>query len=152
LFAHTVWFMRLCISKNKNSLLNYLMYQYINIRFVTKNLMLVSTIFQKLKKFSFYYIMYMICTWKLLKLSSNSGMKSDTYYYFPFKLTIKGSSMLTVKNLTFRISLSNETIFFSFSISNETHFSSNHHHCNVPGFDINGSQLARVNWKSRSGY
>jgi hypothetical protein len=38
------------------------------------------------------------------------GMKSDTSYYFPFKLTIKGSikeknqRMLTVKNLTFRIS------------------------------------------------
>jgi hypothetical protein len=27
--------------------------------------------------------MYTIRTWKLLKLSSNIGMKSDTYYYFP---------------------------------------------------------------------
>jgi hypothetical protein len=62
--------------------------------------------FQKLEKFSFYYIIYTICTWKLRKLSSNIGMKSDTYYYFPFKLTIKENQrMLTVKNLTFRISL-----------------------------------------------
>jgi hypothetical protein len=36
----------------------------------------------------------MIHTWKLLKLSLDIGMKSDTYYYFPLnmlKLTIKGS-------------------------------------------------------------
>jgi hypothetical protein len=60
--------------------------------------------------------MYTIRTWKLLKLSSDIGMKSDTYYYFPLKLTIKGSikeknqRILTVKNLTFWISLRKENI------------------------------------------
>jgi hypothetical protein len=59
--------------------------------FDTKNMMLVSTLFQKLEKMSFAYIMYTMCTWKFLKLSSNIGVKSDTYFYFPFKLTLKGS-------------------------------------------------------------